>query len=63
MDDKNFVEQSAIYGLYDAVNRCVYIGQAGRGDTSSVYDRLGAYADEAVRSIDVRSGRIVLLLR
>ena len=42
-NNENFADQSAIYGLYDANHQCIYIGQAGRGD-SGLYDRLKCHA-------------------
>jgi hypothetical protein len=42
--EENFAEQSAIYGLYDVNQTCVYIGQAGRGESSSLFDRLKTHA-------------------
>ncbi len=44
-DEVNFADQSGIYGLYDANHQCIYIGQAGRGD-SGLYDRLKSHAIE-----------------
>lgn len=41
---ENFADQSAIYGLYDQNSTCIYIGQAGRGNTSSLFDRLRTHA-------------------
>ncbi len=40
----NFANQSAVYALYDCNNVCIYIGQAGSGDNSALYDRLKAHA-------------------
>lgn len=40
----NFADQSAIYGLFDSNHRCVYVGQAGGGETSALYDRLRSHA-------------------
>lgn len=42
----NFADQSAIYGLYDASSTCVYIGQAGKGETSGLFERLKAHRFE-----------------
>src|SRR5262245_60155409 len=39
----NFADQSGIYGLYAANHECIYIGQAGRGE-SGLYDRLRTHA-------------------
>lgn len=39
-DAIDFADQAAIYGLYDRNNICVYIGQAGSGEKSGLYDRL-----------------------
>ena len=43
---ENFADQSAIYALYDKEFRCIYVGQAGKGETKSLYDRL---KDHAIR--------------
>ena len=40
----DFADQSAIYGLYSANHECIYIGQAGSGETKSLYDRLKDHA-------------------
>lgn len=40
----NFADQSAIYGLYDVSQACVYIGQAGKGETSCLFERLRTHA-------------------
>lgn len=42
----NFAEQSAVYGLFDSNHQCVYVGQAGRGNSSTLYDRLRSHALE-----------------
>ena len=44
--EANFADQSAIYGLYSANHECVYIGQAGSGDSSGLFERLKAHAIE-----------------
>src|SRR5712691_5400879 len=44
-DEVDFANQSGIYGLYAANHECIYIGQAGRGD-SGLYDRLKTHALE-----------------
>jgi hypothetical protein len=43
-DQENFADQSAIYGLYYVSQTCVYIGQAGKGETSCLFERLRAHA-------------------
>ena len=45
-DEVDFADQSGIYGLYAANHECIYIGQAGRGDYSGLYDRLKTHAIE-----------------
>jgi hypothetical protein len=40
----DFADQSAIYGLYSAAQECVYIGQAGKGESVCLYDRLKTHA-------------------
>lgn len=45
-EEIDFANQSAIYGLYDGNHECVYVGQAGRGDSVSLYDRLQSHACE-----------------
>lgn len=40
----DFADQSAIYGLYSPNQECVYIGQAGSGESKSLYDRLWDHA-------------------
>ena len=42
----NFADQSGIYGLYAANHECIYIGQAGKGESSGLYDRLKTHALE-----------------
>ncbi|MBD3251052.1 hypothetical protein GF380_01070 [Candidatus Uhrbacteria bacterium] len=44
-DEVDFADQSAIYGLYAANHDCIYIGQAGRGN-SGLFDRLKTHALE-----------------
>ena len=44
--EENFAEQSGVYGLYSANHECIYIGQAGRGDSSALFDRIKAHALE-----------------
>lgn len=36
----NFADQAAIYSLYDHNYKCLYIGQAGSGETRGLYHRL-----------------------
>ncbi len=45
-EEINFADQSGIYALYDAGHRCIYVGQAGRGEQSCLYDRLLVHACE-----------------
>jgi hypothetical protein len=42
----NFASQAGIYALYDKDFRCVYVGQAGRGETKGLYHRLKDHAIE-----------------
>ncbi len=42
----NFADQAAIYALYDKDFKCIYVGQAGRGETKGLYDRLKDHALE-----------------
>ncbi len=42
----NFADQTAIYGLYDRNNICIYIGQAGSGDVSGLYERLKDHTND-----------------
>lgn len=42
--EANFADQTAIYLLYDKVGRCIYVGQAGRGETRGLFDRLRDHA-------------------
>ena len=43
-DEENFADQSGVYGLYSKNHECIYIGQAGRGESSGLFDRLKAHA-------------------
>lgn len=43
-EEVDFADQSAIYGLYDRNHQCAYIGQAGKGESVCLYDRLQAHA-------------------
>lgn len=45
-DPLDFADQAGIYGLYDRNNQCIYIGQAGRGEKSGLYDRLKDHTDD-----------------
>ncbi|MBM4147274.1 MAG: GIY-YIG nuclease family protein [Nitrospira sp.] len=40
----NFANQAGIYALYDKDFRCVYVGQAGRGELKGLYHRLKDHA-------------------
>jgi hypothetical protein len=40
----NFAAQTGIYALYDKIFRCVYVGQAGRGEIKGLYHRLKDHA-------------------
>ena len=40
----NFADQAAIYALYDIDFTCVYVGQAGSGETRGIYHRLRDHA-------------------
>ena len=40
----NFADQAGIYALYDNGFSCVYVGQAGSGETTGLYSRLKAHA-------------------
>jgi hypothetical protein len=40
----NFADQAAIYALYDKDFKCVYVGQAGSGETKGLYHRLRDHA-------------------
>jgi hypothetical protein len=42
----NFAYQAGIYVLYDLNLNCIYVGQAGRGENTGLYDRLKAHATE-----------------
>jgi hypothetical protein len=42
----NFADQTAIYALYDHNYRCIYIGQAGRGETTGLYHRLKDHVND-----------------
>lgn len=44
----DFANQAAIYGLYDRNNQCIYIGQAGSGEKSGLYDRLKAHTEDYI---------------
>ena len=45
-DEENFADQSGVYGLYSENHECIYIGQAGKGESSGLFDRLKAHALE-----------------
>ena len=40
----NFAYQAGIYALYDKDFKCVYVGQAGRGEIKGLYHRLKDHA-------------------
>ncbi len=42
----NFANQAGIYALYDNNLRCIYVGQAGRGDYKGLYQRLKDHTDD-----------------
>ena len=42
--EANFADQTGIYLLYDNSGSCIYVGQAGRGDSSGLFDRLKDHA-------------------
>ena len=41
---EDFAEQAAVYALYNNNNECVYVGQAGKGEKSALFDRLKEHA-------------------
>lgn len=43
-DEQDFADQTGVYGLYSGTHECIYIGQAGQGDSSALFDRLKAHA-------------------
>ena len=45
-EEVNFADQSGIYWLCNANHECVYIGQAGKGESVCLYDRLQAHLDD-----------------